>query len=30
MSQNLDKMSIGDSIDVKGPSGRLTHKRKGS
>jgi cytochrome-b5 reductase len=30
MSQYLDKMSIGDSIDVKGPSGRLTYKRKGS
>jgi cytochrome-b5 reductase len=26
MSQYLDKMSI----DVKGPSGRLTYKRKGS
>ncbi len=30
MSQYLDKMSIGDSIDVKGPSGRLTYERKGS
>lgn len=29
MSQYLDRMSIGDTIDVKGPSGRLIYKRNG-
>lgn len=29
MSQYLDSLQIGDSIDVRGPSGRLTYKRNG-
>jgi len=29
MTQHLDKMEPGDSIDVRGPSGRLQYKRNG-
>lgn len=30
MSQYLDALNIGDSIDVRGPSGRLQYKGKGN
>jgi len=29
MSQHLNEMKIGDTIDVKGPSGRLVYKGRG-
>lgn len=29
MSQHLEQMSIGETIDVRGPSGKLTYLRKG-
>jgi len=29
MSQYLDSLIIGDTIDVRGPSGRLQYKRNG-
>jgi len=29
MSQYLESLSVGDKIDVRGPSGHLTYKRKG-
>ena len=30
MSQHLDSLSIGDSIQVRGPVGRLQYKRNGN
>lgn len=29
MSQHLEQMSIGETIDVRGPSGNLTYLGKG-
>ena len=29
MSQHLEHMSVGDTIDVRGPSGKLTYMGKG-
>ena len=29
MSQHLEQMNIGDTIDVRGPSGKLTYEGKG-
>lgn len=30
MTQHLESMSVGDKIDVRGPSGHLTYRRKGA
>lgn len=29
MSQYLDTLSIGDTVDIRGPSGKLTYLRRG-
>lgn len=29
MSQHLENMKIGDTIDIRGPSGRLVYKGRG-
>ena len=29
MSQHLEQMNIGDTIDVRGPSGKLSYEGKG-
>ena len=30
MSQHLEQMNVGDTIDVRGPSGKLTYEGKGT